>query len=154
VTRGCGRAMVSLVRGKLSSSAIAWRSGLCMAGLPNSGSSKGQTDQHKFAAGCKIYFITVVVQKEILQRQLYIGNRAVATFSAIATALAGRMLCRPDVWGVGPSVLVTPFLGLCSLLVSGQCRDSVHCPGPLRSPPLLLMGFNPELDLIPKRLFH
>ena len=65
---------------------------LTQACTNNSESSKGQIDQDKFAAGQQNLFHFVVVWKKFWNdNQLYIRSQAVATFSAIAKALAGRM---------------------------------------------------------------
>jgi len=56
--------------------------------LHNSESSKGQIDQHKFAAGHKSLFRCSL--EEIMERQLIIRSRASGKFSAIEKALTGH----------------------------------------------------------------
>jgi len=59
-----------------------------MPGLHNSESSKGQTDEHKLAAGRKSLFRHSV--EEILKGQVIIRSRAFATFSATEFSRAAR----------------------------------------------------------------
>jgi len=58
------------------------------AGLHNSESSKGQIDQHKFAAGRKSLFRCNA--EEILKEQLIVRSRAFAKFSTTEKAFPGR----------------------------------------------------------------
>jgi len=55
----------------------------------------GQIYQYKFAADCSIYFILLYFEKNSGTTINYIQSQVVATFPAIAKALASHMLCMP-----------------------------------------------------------